>query len=130
MAAGEYRWSKLLGAWVGSGEVAARGVPERFLNPARCPTLEEVERIESKRVAREKAKVEAAEREKKAKEEAAAEEEEKAKKEKAKSKDKEDGDKGKEEGGGDGGGEEKTEGGGVDVKMEEAAAPEGAAVAV
>ncbi|KAF5023358.1 hypothetical protein F66182_4596 [Fusarium sp. NRRL 66182] len=30
---GEYRWSQLLGAWVGSGTYAARGVPERFLNP-------------------------------------------------------------------------------------------------
>ncbi|KAJ4260690.1 hypothetical protein NW762_007434 [Fusarium torreyae] len=30
---GEYRWSHILGAWVGSGTFAARGVPERFLNP-------------------------------------------------------------------------------------------------
>lgn len=30
---GEHRWSKILGAWVGSGTVGARGVPERFLNP-------------------------------------------------------------------------------------------------
>ncbi|KAI1017191.1 hypothetical protein LB505_001845 [Fusarium chuoi] len=30
---GEYRWSHILGAWVGSGTYAARGVPERFLNP-------------------------------------------------------------------------------------------------
>lgn len=28
---GEYKWSRLLGAWVGSGTYAARGVPERFL---------------------------------------------------------------------------------------------------
>ncbi|KAG5929369.1 hypothetical protein E4U42_006109 [Claviceps africana] len=31
---GEYNWSRLLGAWVGSGRQAARGVPERFLNPS------------------------------------------------------------------------------------------------
>ncbi|KAM0260653.1 hypothetical protein ACHAPA_010144 [Fusarium lateritium] len=30
---GEYRWSHIIGAWVGSGAFAARGVPERFLNP-------------------------------------------------------------------------------------------------
>lgn len=30
---GDYRWSKLLGSWVGSGKNAASGVPERFLNP-------------------------------------------------------------------------------------------------
>ncbi|KAI8666619.1 YL1-C domain-containing protein [Fusarium keratoplasticum] len=29
----EYRWSCALNAWVGSGTYAARGVPERFLNP-------------------------------------------------------------------------------------------------
>ncbi|TGO62271.1 hypothetical protein BOTNAR_0116g00080 [Botryotinia narcissicola] len=28
---GEYRWSKLLGAYVGNANVAARGVPEKFL---------------------------------------------------------------------------------------------------
>ncbi|KAF4866380.1 hypothetical protein CGCSCA1_v013745 [Colletotrichum siamense] len=28
---GEYKWSSLLGAWVGSCNYAARGVPERFL---------------------------------------------------------------------------------------------------
>lgn len=31
---GDYRWSKILGAWVGTGSCAAKGVPERFLNPA------------------------------------------------------------------------------------------------
>ncbi|KAI2630938.1 YL1-domain-containing protein [Hypoxylon sp. NC1633] len=30
---GEYKWSSLLGAWVGSGSLAASGVPARFLNP-------------------------------------------------------------------------------------------------
>jgi vacuolar protein sorting-associated protein 72 len=30
---GEYRWSQLLGAWVGGTASAARGVPGRFLNP-------------------------------------------------------------------------------------------------
>ncbi|KJZ73387.1 hypothetical protein HIM_07181 [Hirsutella minnesotensis 3608] len=45
---GNYRWSRLLGAWVGSGERAARGVPERFLRPEtdeeRAQRLEERER--------------------------------------------------------------------------------------
>ncbi|KAG6069328.1 hypothetical protein E4U32_000042 [Claviceps aff. humidiphila group G2b] len=30
---GDYNWSRLVGAWVGSGSCAAKGVPERFLNP-------------------------------------------------------------------------------------------------
>ncbi|KAH7140593.1 YL1 nuclear protein-domain-containing protein [Dactylonectria macrodidyma] len=33
LSRGEHRWSKVLNAWVGSGSIAARGVPERFLNP-------------------------------------------------------------------------------------------------
>ncbi|KAM4062208.1 YL1 nuclear protein [Hirsutella rhossiliensis] len=37
---GDYRWSRLLGAWVGSGTLAARGVPDRFL----CPEPEEARR--------------------------------------------------------------------------------------
>ncbi|KAJ4144588.1 hypothetical protein LMH87_003467 [Akanthomyces muscarius] len=68
VASGEYRWSKLLGAWAGSGTYAARGVPERFLNPARCPTLEEVQRIERKKEEKEELKLQQAEDEKKAKE--------------------------------------------------------------
>ncbi|OAR00042.1 hypothetical protein LLEC1_02161 [Akanthomyces lecanii] len=68
VASGEYRWSKLLGAWAGSGTYAARGVPERFLNPARCPTLEEVQRIERKKEEKEKLKLQQIEDEKKAKE--------------------------------------------------------------
>lgn len=59
----QYQWSKLLGCWVGSGTVAAKGVPERFLRTARCPTLEEVERIQAKkeqRIAAEKAEKEKA----------------------------------------------------------------------
>ncbi|KAG8407625.1 hypothetical protein J3458_020371 [Metarhizium acridum] len=30
---GDYQWSRILGAWVGNPKHAARGVPERFLNP-------------------------------------------------------------------------------------------------
>ncbi|TWU73307.1 hypothetical protein ED733_003940 [Metarhizium rileyi] len=30
---GDYRWSRILGAWVGNPKQAARGVPERFLHP-------------------------------------------------------------------------------------------------
>lgn len=30
---GEYRWSRLVGAYVGQGTYAARGVPPRFTNP-------------------------------------------------------------------------------------------------
>ncbi|PHH61140.1 hypothetical protein CDD81_757 [Ophiocordyceps australis] len=30
---GEYSWSRLLGAWVGTASCAARGVPARFLHP-------------------------------------------------------------------------------------------------
>ncbi|KAH8910251.1 YL1-domain-containing protein [Coniochaeta sp. PMI_546] len=32
---GDYKWSRLLGAWVGSGTLAARGVPARFLDPSK-----------------------------------------------------------------------------------------------
>ncbi|TVY37736.1 hypothetical protein LSUB1_G004824 [Lachnellula subtilissima] len=35
---GEYKWSKLVGAYVGSGTYAARGVPARFTNPAHVST--------------------------------------------------------------------------------------------
>jgi vacuolar protein sorting-associated protein 72 len=37
---GDYKWSKLVGAYVGQGTYAARGVPPRFLNakPAAQPT--------------------------------------------------------------------------------------------
>ncbi|TVY57348.1 Vacuolar protein sorting-associated protein 72-like [Lachnellula cervina] len=35
---GEYKWSKLVGAYVGSGTYAARGVPARFMNPAHVST--------------------------------------------------------------------------------------------
>lgn len=78
MASGEYRWSKLLGAWAGSGTYAARGVPERFLNPHRCATLEEVQRIEQKKVAR----IEAEKQKKKEEEEKEAEDAKKKKEKK------------------------------------------------
>ena len=34
---GEYKWSRLLGAWVGSGTVAAKGVPAAFLGGEPSP---------------------------------------------------------------------------------------------
>ncbi|KAK1984776.1 YL1 nuclear protein-domain-containing protein [Colletotrichum cereale] len=42
---GEYKWSSLLGAWVGSCTYAARGVPERFLKGGKPkePKTKEVE---------------------------------------------------------------------------------------
>ncbi|KFA65425.1 hypothetical protein S40285_00480 [Stachybotrys chlorohalonatus IBT 40285] len=33
LSQGQYKWSSVLGAWAGTGAAAARGVPERFLNP-------------------------------------------------------------------------------------------------
>ncbi|KAL2877315.1 hypothetical protein SGCOL_007473 [Colletotrichum sp. CLE4] len=47
---GEYKWSSLLGAWVGSCTYAARGVPERFLKggPPRQPKKKEAEKEEAK----------------------------------------------------------------------------------
>ncbi|KAI1085730.1 YL1-domain-containing protein [Whalleya microplaca] len=30
---GEYKWSRMVGAWIGSGSFAATGVPARFLDP-------------------------------------------------------------------------------------------------
>ncbi|KAK9423072.1 putative YL1 nuclear protein-domain-containing protein [Seiridium unicorne] len=30
---GDYKWSRLVGAWVGTGSFAAQGVPDRFLDP-------------------------------------------------------------------------------------------------
>ena len=38
---GEYNWSRLLGAWMGTGKGAARGVPEAFLTGR--PAKSEVE---------------------------------------------------------------------------------------
>ncbi|KAF5000401.1 hypothetical protein FGRMN_1731 [Fusarium graminum] len=48
---GEYRWSHIIGAWVGGGTYAARGVPERFLNldkkgPERKITSSEIDKDE------------------------------------------------------------------------------------
>ncbi|KAK6841630.1 hypothetical protein PG987_002490 [Apiospora arundinis] len=42
---GDYKWSQLVGAWVGSGSSAATGVPARFLNPdAPAPPKVEAEK--------------------------------------------------------------------------------------
>ena len=55
---GDYHWSKLLGAWVGSGTYAARGVPERFLHPGKeSPNKKRIEE-EKKRLEEEKKKAE------------------------------------------------------------------------
>ncbi|KAK3682667.1 YL1 nuclear protein-domain-containing protein [Podospora appendiculata] len=35
VARGDYKWSGLLGAYVGRGDYAARGVPDRFLDPTK-----------------------------------------------------------------------------------------------
>jgi vacuolar protein sorting-associated protein 72 len=32
---GDYKWSRLVGAWVGRGDYAARGVPDWFLDPSK-----------------------------------------------------------------------------------------------
>ena len=63
---GEYRFSGLLGAWVGAGRHAAQGVPERFLHPeAKGPKQlekerkEEEEKTRKEEEAREEAKGEA-----------------------------------------------------------------------
>ncbi|KAK2012938.1 YL1-domain-containing protein [Colletotrichum eremochloae] len=47
---GEYKWSSLLGAWVGSCTYAARGVPERFLKGGepKVPKTKEVAAEEGK----------------------------------------------------------------------------------
>ncbi|KPM36075.1 hypothetical protein AK830_g10496 [Neonectria ditissima] len=45
---GEHRWSKILNAWVGSGSFAARGVPERFLNPDKKRAVEDKTGTEKK----------------------------------------------------------------------------------
>lgn len=37
---GDYKWSRLLGAWVGKGDYAARGVPEWFLDPSKAQPAE------------------------------------------------------------------------------------------
>ncbi|KAI0128656.1 YL1 nuclear protein-domain-containing protein [Xylariales sp. AK1849] len=34
---GDYKWSRLVGAWVGTGSFAAQGVPARFLDPNAPP---------------------------------------------------------------------------------------------
>lgn len=84
---GEYKFSGLLGAWVGNPSYAARGVPERFLSVARCPTQEEVERIERKKVEREqriKAEAEAAKQKEKEKAEAKKQKDKEKQKEKEK----------------------------------------------
>ncbi|POR32221.1 Uncharacterized protein TPAR_07571 [Tolypocladium paradoxum] len=61
---GDYRWSRLIGAWVGSGTLAARGVPERFLHPE--PDEERKKRLEEKKRKAEEAKAKAEEEKKQA----------------------------------------------------------------
>ncbi|PNY30036.1 Uncharacterized protein TCAP_00052 [Tolypocladium capitatum] len=71
---GDYRWSRLIGAWAGSGTLAARGVPERFLHPE--PEEERKKRLgEKKKKADEEEKQ--AEEKKRAEEAKAAGQEEK-----------------------------------------------------
>ena len=36
MYRGDYKWSSLLGAWVGRGNYAAKGVPDWFLDPSKA----------------------------------------------------------------------------------------------
>ncbi len=36
MYRGDYKWSSLIGAWVGRGDYAARGVPDWFLDPSKA----------------------------------------------------------------------------------------------
>lgn len=43
---GDFKWSKLLGTWVGNGSDAAKGVPDRFLRPETAE--ERKERLERK----------------------------------------------------------------------------------
>uniref|UniRef100_A0A0B7JQM7 Vps72/YL1 C-terminal domain-containing protein n=1 Tax=Bionectria ochroleuca TaxID=29856 RepID=A0A0B7JQM7_BIOOC len=52
---GDYRWSKLLGSWVGSGKNAASGVPERFLNPNAPGPKKEAKKEEGQAKEQEKA---------------------------------------------------------------------------
>ncbi|KAL2141953.1 hypothetical protein VTI28DRAFT_1788 [Corynascus sepedonium] len=40
---GDYKWSRLLGAWVGKGDYAARGVPEWFLDPSKAQPAQPAE---------------------------------------------------------------------------------------
>ncbi|KND91659.1 hypothetical protein TOPH_03762 [Tolypocladium ophioglossoides CBS 100239] len=63
---GDYRWSRLIGAWVGSGTLAARGVPERFLHPE--PEEERKKRLEERKKKAEEAKAKAEEEKKQAEE--------------------------------------------------------------
>ena len=59
LSKGDYRFSRLIGAWVGSGTLAARGVPDRFLNPE--PEEERKKRLQDKKRRAEEAKVKAEE---------------------------------------------------------------------
>ncbi|KAL2136318.1 hypothetical protein VTI74DRAFT_4352 [Chaetomium olivicolor] len=53
---GDYKWSRLVGAWVGRGDYAARGVPEWFLHPEKAvpkvaePVLVRVDGAEAEEV--------------------------------------------------------------------------------
>ncbi|KAG6015704.1 hypothetical protein E4U43_004942 [Claviceps pusilla] len=57
---GEYKWSRLLGAWVGSGSQAAKGVPERFLHPSQSQSKTAEAKSESEPRARDTPSDEAA----------------------------------------------------------------------
>lgn len=65
LAKGEFKWSKVLGTWVGDGSDAAKGVPDRFLRP-------EMEEERKERLERKEREKKLAEEEKKAAEAAKA----------------------------------------------------------
>ena len=44
---GNYKFSGALGAWAGSGTYAAKGVPERFLNPAAKSEKQKMEEMKA-----------------------------------------------------------------------------------
>lgn len=67
---GQYKWSQLIGAWVGTGSAAARGVPVRFMGGPAAAAEDERRKKEREEAAKKKAEEE--ERKKKA-EQAAAE---------------------------------------------------------
>jgi vacuolar protein sorting-associated protein 72 len=60
---GDYKWSSLLGAWVGRGDYAARGVPDWFLDPSKAqkkpaePVLVPLEGAEELKVEEKEVKV-------------------------------------------------------------------------
>jgi vacuolar protein sorting-associated protein 72 len=51
LQSGKYKWSRLVGAWMGLGDYAARGVPKGFLDASELPDVDTKESVDDQKQA-------------------------------------------------------------------------------